>query len=302
MRSTALAMVAVGAVALAAAGCSSQSGGASDHATASVVASTDVWGSVAAAVAGDHAEVTSIVTGANVDPHSFEVTPSDAAKLTDATLVVYNGGGYDHWVDDVLADHRDVPAVDAYSLLQAGAAPANEHVFYDLTVAKAVATDVADKLAGTDAAHAADYRRNAEEFNRRADGIVQVERAIAQSHPGAAVVSTEPVAFYLLRAAGVTDRTPGAFANAVEEGDDPAPADVAAVLDLITNRQVSALVSNPQTETPATKQIEAAAQQAGLPIVTVTETLPAGTDYLTWQRQTAEQLAGRLGQPAPASR
>src|SRR5215207_3057669 len=74
-------------------------------ASTTVVASTDVWGSVASAVAGDHATVKSIVTSTVDDPHSFEASPANAAEIADASLVVYNGGGYDHWVDDVLASH-----------------------------------------------------------------------------------------------------------------------------------------------------------------------------------------------------
>jgi zinc/manganese transport system substrate-binding protein len=51
---------------------------------------------------------------------------------------------------------------------------------------------------------------------------------------------------------------------------------------------------NPQTQTEVTKQIQEAAQKASVPVVTVTETLPQGTDYLSWQRQTADQLANAL--------
>ena len=114
-------------------------------------------------------------------------------------------------------------------------------------------TRIADRLAEVDPDHADDYRANAAEFGKQADTIAASERAIAQAHPGASVVATEPVAYYLLRNAGITDRTPAGFAAAVEEGDDPAPADVAAMLDLINSRQVSALVFNPQTETAATQ-------------------------------------------------
>ena len=68
--------------------------------------------------------------------------PSDAAAIADAALVVYNGGGYDPWVDQVLASHRAVKSVDAYSFVTngtSGGQPPNEHVFYDLSVAKSVA-------------------------------------------------------------------------------------------------------------------------------------------------------------------
>ena len=143
------------------------------HEKATVVASTDVWGSVASAVAGDHATVNSILKSAVDDPHSFEASPADAAAITDASLVVYNGGGYDHWVDDVLANHPDVQTVNAYSLLSSAEQPANEHVFYDIGTAKAVATTIADRLAQADDAHADVYRANAAEFGKQADAIAR---------------------------------------------------------------------------------------------------------------------------------
>jgi zinc/manganese transport system substrate-binding protein len=286
-------------------GCSSDHNAASDHqnATASVVASTNVWGSVASAVVGDHASVKAIISNPADDPHSFEVTPSDAASIADASLVVYNGGGYDHWVDDVLSSHRNVQAVDAYSLLSSSVPqPANEHVFYDLETVKAVAQQIADRLSQTDADHSEAYKTNADKFAQQADTIAAAERAIGASHPGATVVATEPVAHYLLVNSGIVDKTPEGFTKAVEEDTDPSPADLAAVLDLLKNRQVSALVYNTQTQTDVTKQIQDAANQASVPIITVTETLPAGTDYLTWQRQTVDQLASQLDKAPQTNR
>jgi zinc/manganese transport system substrate-binding protein len=286
------------------AGCSQQQ--ASDdnqHGTTTVVASTDVWGSVASAVTGEHASVKSIVTSAVDDPHSFEASPADVAAITDASLMVYNGGGYDHWVDDVLSGHPGVTTVNAYSLLPGTVAqPANEHVFYDPATAKAVATQIAEHLAKVDAAHADVYRANAAEFGKQADAILQIEGAIGQTHPGMSVVATEPVAHYLLVNAGITDKTPEGFSSAVEADADPAPADLAAMLDLINTHQVSALLFNPQTQTAVTKQIQDAAQRASIPVVTVTETLPEGTDYLTWQRETAQRLASQLDKSAPTNR
>jgi zinc/manganese transport system substrate-binding protein len=285
------------------AGCSQQSSDDHQHGTATVIASTNVWGSVASAVTGDHATVKSIITNPADDPHSFEASPADAAAITDASLVVYNGGGYDHWVDDVLSGHQGVATVNAYSLLPGTTPqPANEHVFYDLGIAKAVATQIADRLSATDAADADAYRANAVEFGKRTDEILQIERAIGQTHPGAAVVATEPVAHYLLVNSGVVDKTPEGFSKAIEADTDPSPADLAALLDLITTHQVSALVYNSQTQTDVTKKIQDTAQEASVPIVTVTETLPNGTDYLTWQRQAAQELASQLDKAAPTNR
>lgn len=265
-----------------------------------VVASTDVWGSVARSVAGDDARVRSIITSGSADPHSFEASPADVATIADASLVVYNGGGYDQWVETVLGNNADIPAVDAYSLLDAEAIgeprPANEHVFYDLDTAKAVADQIAEKLAAENPQKASEYRSRAEEFARRADTVQQDGRSAGTDSSGAAVVATEPVAHYLLRTAGLIDKTPAGFASAIEQDTDPAAVDVAAMLDLIASGDIAVLVYNEQTATEATRKVRAAADDAGVPVVPITETLPAGTDYLTWQSDTADRLAAALRQ------
>ncbi|OBJ55898.1 ABC transporter substrate-binding protein, partial [Mycobacterium sp. 1423905.2] len=261
-----------------------------------VVASTEVWGSVARAVAGGRLPVKSILTGADADPHSYEATAADAAAIADADLVIYNGGGYDSWVDRVLARHPSIQSIDAYSLLGAaddGQTP-DEHVFYNLSVAKSVAVTIADRLATIDAPHAAEYRANAADFVREADAIANSERAIATSYPATGVIATEPVVHYLLAAAGLINRTPAAFTMANENDNDPSPADLASVLDMIDHRQVKALLINPQTSTAVTTDLQAAARRAGVPVTEVTETLPRGTDYLTWQRNTVNQLTAAL--------
>jgi zinc/manganese transport system substrate-binding protein len=273
------------------AGCGN--GGPHPHAAA-VVASTDVWGSVARAVTGNHLTVMSILSGAEIDPHAYQASPSDAAAIADAALVVYNGGGYDPWVERVLAGHPGIKAVDAYSLLEPTSGPADEHVFYDLSVAKSVAALIAGRLAVIDPANAVGYRANAAAFCRGADAIAISEHAIASTYPATGVIATEPVGHYLLAASGLINRTPAAFAAANENETDPSPADMASVLDLINRRQVSALLVNPQTLTAATKGLRDAARRAGVPVTEVTETLPKGTDYLTWQRNTVNQLLAAL--------
>lgn len=266
---------------------------------ATVVASTGVWGSVVGTVADGHVTVKSILTSAQVDPHTYEVSPVDDAAIADAALVVYNGGGYDPWADKVLAAHPAIESVNAYSLLSpapsdSGGHP-NEHVFYNLDVAKSVAAEIADNLATIDPHNAADYRANAARFGRNADAIASSEHAIATAHPRAHVIATEPVAYYLLAACDLVNQAPPSFTVATENDNEPSPADMAYVLDLINNRQVSALLINPQTSTAATNGVQIAARRAGVPVTEVPEMLLSGTDYLTWQRNTVNSLAAALG-------
>ncbi len=63
---------------------------------------------------------------------------------------------------------------------------------------------------------------------------------------------TEPVAGYLAAAIGLQVLTPEGFQRAIEDGTDPAPADVATERDLLTGKKVRALLFNSQVITPLT--------------------------------------------------
>ncbi|MFC4854391.1 metal ABC transporter solute-binding protein, Zn/Mn family [Actinophytocola glycyrrhizae] len=280
--------LAVTAVALVAAGC----GGGTSDATAdgkiAVVASTNVWGSVAAAVGGDDVSVRSLIDDPSADPHSYADKPEDATLLTDADVVVYNGGGYDDFftklVDAAGADAKQVVAYDESGLPEGE----NEHVWYDLDTVRKVADRVAAELGAVDPDNKDTYAANADAFDARLDEVATKADAITDGK----VVATEPVAKYLLDAAGLTDVTPPEFAEAIEEETDPPIAAVADTMDLVSGKQVVALVNNDQTETNVTGQLNDAAKTAGVPIVNVSETLPPGvTDYVEWMTNQVDALA-----------
>lgn len=266
-----------------------------------VVTSTDVYGAVAAAVAGDRATVTSIITSPDADPHEYESTPKDALAVGRAQILVANGGGYDDFAGRLAqsaATSAAGPVVIDVSELSGlkAALPAgeefNEHVWYDLGTVAKLADRLAAELGRADPADAAVYTRNATTFRSGLDGLNAKLTAIRSAHPGARVAVTEPVPLYLTRAAGLVNATPDAFAEAAELGNDPSAAVLNETLNLFRTDPVKALLANPQAENASTKQVEQAATAAGVPIVTVTETLPAGvTDYLSWMGGQIDQLS-----------
>jgi zinc/manganese transport system substrate-binding protein len=70
--------------------------------TLSVVSAENFWGSIASQLAGSRAQVVSIITNPNTDPHEYEPTAQDALELSGARLVIENGIGYDPWADRLL--------------------------------------------------------------------------------------------------------------------------------------------------------------------------------------------------------
>src|ERR1700742_542669 len=69
----------------------------------SVVAAENFYGDVARQIAGPGAEVSSILTTPDQDPHLFEASPSVARQLAAAAIVICNGADYDAWMTKLLA-------------------------------------------------------------------------------------------------------------------------------------------------------------------------------------------------------
>lgn len=321
---TVVVSVACAALALVASGCSS-SDGAEQEPGLTVVASSNVWGDVAAQVAGDLAQVTSIIDDPSVDPHSYEASARVELTISRADLVVVNGGGYDDFATQ-LVDALDTPppvvdAVEVSGLADDGDAEdehaedehaddehadgehagdghahgeLNEHVWYDLPTVQAVAREIADALGRVAPEHAEAFGRNADDFAARVGELEQSAAQVAAEHAGTGVVVTEPVPLYLVEAAGLVDRTPAAFSSSIEQEVDVPPAAMDEALELVASRDVALLVYNEQTTGPQTDQVLQAARDAGLPVVDVTETLPEGEDYVSWMAGNLDALAEAL--------
>ena len=114
MKKPAIALALASVAALALAGCSSTAAsGQGDDGTLTVVASTNVYGDIAAQIGGDRIDVESIITSATQDPHSYEASARDRLTLQKADLVIENGGGYDAFIDSLLQGADDPHVVTA---------------------------------------------------------------------------------------------------------------------------------------------------------------------------------------------
>ncbi len=263
-----------------------------------IVASTDVYGSIANAIAGSHASVTSIIDSPSQDPHEFEASARAQLAMSRADVVIVNGGGYDAFMDVLLAgagnDAAKVLRAVDLSAKSESEITANEHVWYDLDAVRALVHALTETLATIDPTNADDYRANSRTFDSRLDGLQTNVNQIATAHAGESVLVTEPVPLYLLESAGLHNITPVEFSTAIENGQGIPPAVMKRVLDLLASGDIALLAYNEQTEGPETAQILAAAKGKGVPIIAVTETLPTGLDYISWMGDNIASIAGAL--------
>lgn len=310
LRLTFLAALASAAVLLA--GCSSTPAG--NDGAVSVVASTNVYGSIAEAIGGDRVDVTSIIDNAAQDPHEFEASARDQLRVKNAGLVIENGGGFDPFIDGLVqASGTDARVITAATLSPEYPADGdldahhddadhdhdhlegfNEHVFYDPAVMATLADEIADALAELDPAGAKTYAANAKAFTAGIQPITDTLAAMHSTHESAGVFVTEPLPLYLTDAAGLDNKTPPAFSEAVEEGQDVAPATLLDALKIISAKEVAVVIINAQAAGAETDRVEQTARDAGIPVLQFSELLPDGKTYLTWMTDNVDRLRDAL--------
>jgi len=267
----------------------------------SVVASTNVYGDIVSTIGGDDVEVTSIISDPSADPHSYEASARTQLAVSEADLIVQNGGGYDDFVDTLIsASDSDAPVINAVDVsgheaeAEAAGEELNEHVWYDLETVEKVSDEIVSALSEIDPDNADTYEANGAAFTEQLQGLVSSEEEARSSTDGAGVAITEPVPGYLLDALGAENRTPEEFSEAIEEGGDVAPAVLQDTLALFSGGQVEALVYNEQTTGAETEQVLDAAEAAGVAVVPVTETLPDGEDYVSWMQGNLDAVVAAL--------
>lgn len=309
-----LAALAIGLSALA--GCSDDPDAGSDG-ELNIVASTNVYGDIAAAVAGDLATVTSVITSAAQDPHEYEASAQDRLAIEDADIVIENGGGYDSFVDTLLESTENDPVVIS-AVDTSGLAPEddehvdeedhaeedhaeedghhhiegfNEHVWYDLHAVEKIAAEISHELGEVDPDNASTYEENYEAFAGDIAALEAEVEDLRTTAEGSHAAITEPVPVYLLDEVGLENLTPEEFSEAVEEGADVPPRVLQETLDLFGEEEIAVLAYNSQTADETTEQVKAAAEDAGVPVLEFTETLPEGMSYVEWQQANVDNLA-----------
>lgn len=286
----------VGAILLAAAGIIIF--GAQKHTTnarLNVVAAENVWGDIAAQIGGDRVDVTSVISSPNSDPHQYESGAKDASNIATADIVIINGLGYDDFMNKLLSASPNPQRVviNAAETMRLTGGD-NPHAWYNIPRISQVADAIARELIAKDPAGTTVYQKNLATFNASLVPLFSQTSNIVMQHAAAPIAYTERVAEYLLTSAQLSIKTPAGFATAIEQGTEPSPSDQAAMTDLITNKQIRALIYNPQAESAAGKSARALAEQNGIPVVAMTETMPQNIPYQQWMLQQLDALAKAL--------
>jgi zinc/manganese transport system substrate-binding protein len=269
------------------AGCGGAGSTAAGGGKLNVVAAEDFWGSIAEQVGGDRVAVTDVITNPAADPHDYEPIAEDGRALASSQVSIVNGIGYDEWASKLLAANADGSRVEVnvgdVLGLKSGD---NPHQWYSPESVEAITAAIVKAYERADPGHDSYYAAQAKKFETQ--GLAEYHQLIATIKGqfgdfDVKVGASESVFEPLAPALGLDLITPKGFMDGVAEGTEPSPSDKAAADRQIADGEIRLWVYNAQNASPDVKRLNEAAEAAGIPVATVTETLtPEGASFQEW--------------------
>lgn len=259
-----------------------------------IVAAENFYGSVAKAIGGAYVHVDSIISNPDQDPHLFSVTPGIAQNLAQADLVVFNGLGYDTWMQSLL----NVVTIPTRKEICVGQLVKrkegdNPHIWYDPATMPLYAKALLHFLIQKDPVHQAVYQTNYQTFIKQQRRVTDLIQQLKPRTQNVKVIATEPVFGYMANALGF-DMQGSAFQISMMNGVDPSPQQVLEFQNALQTHQVKVLFYNKQVSSPLIQQLLQVAKRQAIPVIGVTETQSANTTYSEWMWDQLNQLAKAL--------
>lgn len=250
-----------------------------------VVTSTDFYGEVAQAVLGKHGKVTSIISSPNVDPHDYEPTTKTAKTVSKADIVLYNGLGYDTWIEKLGGKKQ----IDIASDVMHAKDGDNEHLWYNSKTMAKTATYLANQYGKIDPKNKAEFKKNAANYEKKLTKLSTTLAQIKKNSDNKKVAVSEPVFEYALDDMGYSIAN-NHFAKAIEDGGDPSFSDIKKLQDDIKKKKIVFFVNNTQADSKVIKNLVDLCKKNNVPVVNVTETLPAKQNYISWMQSEYNQV------------
>jgi manganese/iron transport system substrate-binding protein len=267
-----------------------------------VVATTTMFADMVTQVGGEHVTVTSLVPKGG-EVHTFDPTPADVRRLTDADLVVRNGLGLDDWLAALVADAgsaapvvalaEDLEGVEYLAGAEADE-PVNPHLWLDPVLAARYAERIAEALSAADPDNAPRYEAGREAF---AEELAELDREIAAAFEAIPEADRNVIAFhdafpYFAARYGLA--IDGTIVSA--PGQDPSAGDLADLIRVVEAQGVKAILAEAQFNDDLAQTI---AQETGATVVSglLTESTGDATNdsYAEAMRWNARQVAAALG-------
>jgi zinc transport system substrate-binding protein len=242
------------------------------------------------AVGGDKVEVTAMVPpGAN--PHTYEVTPAQMAKLDKAKMYVKVGSPLEFeltWLDKLVAQNRDMLLVDGgrgIGLIESADPDEpgiDAHTWTSPGNVKTMVTNISAGLSLISPADRPYFEKNRDSYVEKLDALDADIRSSLTGIANRTFIVYHPAWGYLAREYGLKQL------GIERDGKEPQAAYMARLINEARENNVKVIFVSPQFDT---RSAEAIAREIGGSVVNID---PEGRDYLDNMHKVAEALREAL--------
>ncbi|SMX76117.1 metal ABC transporter solute-binding protein, Zn/Mn family [Brevibacterium antiquum] len=170
----------------------------------------------------------------------------------------------------------------------------NEHLWYSVPTMTKLVDEVATHLGEAEPEHKDDFAANADDYNKTLEKLQSQIDAAKTKHEGDEVAATEPVPLWLFRDMGLTNITSDEFLAAVEEGNDVPPLVLKKAEEQISAGDAVLLGYNTQAAGPQAERLKSTAEESDVPVVDLSETMPADAHYADWMGDYITEISTAL--------
>ncbi len=277
-----------------------------------VATSTNVWASVVEILGGEWVEVTAIISDPMQDPHSYEASARDQLTLSEAELVIANGGGYDEFVGQLVSaldgeriflelvegEHSHLGEEDSHDEEEHSQDEeshdhdhGNEHIWYDIHAVEEASEMIVEAITELRPESFDQVNQNFDFFMAELENLEIRLEALREKALGLGFIATEGVGNLLLAEAGFVNQTPDALADAIEEEREVPAAALKQAQDLIAGKVVSLVVVNEQQLDQVSELLVESANASGVSVVQLSELISEPEmDYLDWMASILDHL------------
>lgn len=254
-------------------------------------------------IAGDYAEVINI-TPPGAEPHEFEPTPKDLAKIYDADLFILNGRGLDAWAEKILPELQAknitiIKISDYLEVIQNDDADSSEHQ-YDphfwldpINVIKQ--TDIiANALVKIDSARTKEYNQNRDSFKKQ---LLQLDQDFASGLTNCKsreIITTHDAFGYLAKRYNLTTF----HVLGLSSEEEPSPKQIAGIANLAKQKNIKYIFFETTVDQKLSQTIanEIGAQTLVLhPLESLgEEDIKAGKNYISVMKNNLDNLKTAL--------
>lgn len=240
-------------------------------------------------VGGASVQVQTLVP-AGTEPHDFEPSTQDIAQLHHAQVYVYNGAGFEGWLDKVLPDlqKNGVKTVNASAGLTL--MPADPHLWLDPVLAQQQVKTIAASFSQVDPTHATTYQQQAANYLTKLQQLDQEFRTGLANCQTRTIVTSHAAFGYLAKEYQLNVIT----IAGLSPDQEPSPQRLAEIVQQVKTQQIKyiffeSLVKPTLADTIAT---ETGAQTLVFnPLEGLTSNeLAAGKEYISIQQQNLQNL------------